>query len=226
MTRPSTDHVYSDARDGGAFRCDHCGARHLPALPMPLTQYIEQGRDFALMHRLCPKPVEPSSQLALPGTNGRIVAQVTYPEETLIIERFEPGEPIDGMTDDPAPEVDPPPRRPDKFAEMYPAPRDVPALRTALDLVLSPEHAAILPSKAIPWHPDSGQFWGVAAWAMLERAHMEADARSRAGQLPIGGLYIPLRQEMPQPLRELLGLAAPKKKRGARPLTSPKKGKK
>jgi len=84
--------------------------------------------------------------------------------------------------------------------------------------------AVVLPAGNYPdgvatWHPASGIFNAVANWARIEKAHLDAGKRE-----PVAGLTIPRREPMPEKLAELLGVK-PKQKKGARPLTSPKRRK-
>lgn len=72
--------------EGTAFRCEHCTLQYTPPFPMPLEQYVEQGKGFALMHRRCEKPPEPTRQMTLPHHQYA----------------------IDASTDEQAPEIDPP----------------------------------------------------------------------------------------------------------------------
>jgi hypothetical protein len=53
MKRINTDHVVVDATEGGVWKCLHCGARHMPKLPMPLNEYCEGMRAFTLLHKRC-----------------------------------------------------------------------------------------------------------------------------------------------------------------------------
>src|SRR4029079_16288280 len=122
---------------------------------------------------------------------------------------------IDGSTDEPAPEIDPPGPYA-LFDRMYPLADSVIALRAQLKEVLTPEQFEKGLSWVIP-HPSTGIFNAVANWARIEKAHAEAGSRE-----PIAGLTIPRREPMPVKLAELLG-EKPKERRGERPLTSPKR---
>lgn len=58
----NTDHVVSDAKDHGAFKCLHCGARHAVKLPAPIPEFVKAGKAFTTLHAGC-KPTE--------GSHGR-----------------------------------------------------------------------------------------------------------------------------------------------------------
>lgn len=90
-----TDHIIiciAFGVEGAAMRCEHCTLQYVPAFPMPLEKYAEQAKGFALMHRRCEKPAEPSRQMTLPhhayavdapvtdGTGGRF-PDITYVDE-------------------------------------------------------------------------------------------------------------------------------------------------
>jgi hypothetical protein len=129
---------------------------------------------------------------------------------------------IDASTDEPAPETDPP-GPPDwyvKFETLYPIAKGHGSLRDDLHEALTDEQYAKLPNGTVEsWKTDTGIFQGVANWARTARARK--DSTSRAPGLE--GVTFPEPGPMPAPLAELLGDAAPKpkKKRGARPLSSP-----
>jgi hypothetical protein len=67
-------------------------------------------------------------------------------------------------------------------------------------------------------HPSSAAFQLVAAWARIECAHLDSEARGIVNAEK--GLTIPACLPMPGWLQE--ALRPPKRKRGARPLSSPK----
>src|SRR6187549_52221 len=67
MRTAKTEHVFFSSKTQ-AFECDHCGGTYVPALPMPITQFVSTGQGFAMMHRHCVKPEPPSKQLLLPHT--------------------------------------------------------------------------------------------------------------------------------------------------------------
>lgn len=56
------EHVISDATDGGALRCLHCGARMKLELPTRLNDFLDAGRSFLARHLWCraPAPAEAS----------------------------------------------------------------------------------------------------------------------------------------------------------------------
>ncbi len=129
---------------------------------------------------------------------------------------------IDAMTDEPAPEVDPP-RVPtlDVFAKLYPCARDAPELRAALRTLLTEAQRTTL--EAFPLVTGTPAFDAIAHWARTERARLDGPERAQRGEPGIAGLYIPTCR-MPQELVAALKQKKPKKQRGVRPLTS--KGKK
>lgn len=105
MTRPNTDHVVCDAQDGGAFRCLHCGDHHAPSFRQPLAVFCESAKGYALMHKHCqPKP-EPSKQVPLFDANGHEARSASY--STTVVP-LGAAQGIDGMSDEPDPETDPP----------------------------------------------------------------------------------------------------------------------
>ena len=207
MTRPTTDHVVFTL-DGNLFQCTHCGGSHEPVLPMPLLRLSDTARGFLIMHRLCPKPETPSPQLPLPHVTVCTIEA--------------------GWTD-PAPDADPdpePPPVPSKFDQLYPRARTHPALLddlTACGFILTPEQCA----KLLTVHEDTGKFDAIADWARKLKARTE---RSQPMDIvpPIAGLVVPLVPPMPEAWTEIVNAGKPvaakpaKKKRGARPLTSPK----
>lgn len=128
-------------------------------------------------------------------------------------ERERPQAP-DACLDDPDPEDDKP-EFPDVFGERYPMARDVPTLRQQVELLLPIADASRLAAVALP-DPTTAVFSAIAHWARVEAAHNEAPTRA-----PVAGMYIPMRLPMPQALKDAIGKPV-KKKRGARPLSSPK----
>lgn len=48
----TTDHVVMDARNR-EFRCCHCGGSFHPALPSPMSKFMELARGFLNQHRDC-----------------------------------------------------------------------------------------------------------------------------------------------------------------------------
>lgn len=133
---------------------------------------------------------------------------------------------IDGMSDEPDPETDPPehdkPELPDLFAQMFPIARTMPDLWTELvGWALTAEHAAHLMDKPLPPVGTPG-FDKIAHWARTTHAHRDGQQRSARGEPGIGGLYIPAIPPVPPELAALL--KPDKKKRGARPFSSPSPG--
>lgn len=96
------------------------------------------------------------------------------------------------------------------FDERYPLARTTGALRDELFEVLSDEQYSKLTDGTVEaWHPDSGIFDGIAQWARIERAHIDAKGASQFAD----GMIVPARTEMPEPLRSLLDGKPAKKKR-------------
>lgn len=111
---------------------------------------------------------------------------------------------IDGSSDEPDPETDPP----DPFFALYPPVRTHHELRDRLYRALTAaEYAKLGPDSVETWHPDTGIFQGIDWWCRVEIAH--EDSRKRP---PIAGLTIPRRGEMPGPLQQALAASQPKKK--------------
>lgn len=73
-----TDHIVIVLAgvEGNAMRCENCTLQYLPPFPMPIEQYVEQAKGFALMHRRCVKPEKPSRQLELPSHRYAIDATI------------------------------------------------------------------------------------------------------------------------------------------------------
>lgn len=180
-----TAHIVVDDANPGALFCRHCSDLYAPDLPISIERYLNACRGFVLMHKLCPKPEEPSRQLDLPHTR----------------------EGIDGSTDEPAEEIDPP--GPDPFAARYPMATDHGKLRGDLAVVLG-NRGLRVPSldELRQWHERSGVFDALAHWARLEIAHMNAKEHPE--------IQIPGRIDMPEKLAELLG-EKPKKRRTRAP---------
>lgn len=186
--------------------CAHCRATDALA-SVPADHLVDAVRGFLLRHRRCEKPLEPSKQVelfqALSSANPE-----SHP--------CNPG--IDGSTEEPAPEIDPPSPY-EKFERMYPLATNHVDLWESLRSAIPKSQCAKLPSE-LPWDADTGIFNAVATWSRIERAHLDAAQRA-----PIPGLTIPARLPMPEKLVELLGVK-PKRMKGARPLTSPGRKKK
>lgn len=200
----NTEHAKCDTCE---VSCDHCGSTQTLA-PMPVACLVDVVRGFLLMHRRCEKPVEPSPQLPLPGTEA---APRSYSEPA----DTDSWGGIDANTDEPDPETDPP--GPDPFAVAYPMARDHEKLRADLAVVLQ---GVLVPTREQlgRHHPSTGVFDAIAHWTRLELARMNRESHP--------DLDIPTPLPMPEKLAEMrseIGTPA-KKKRGARPLTS-KKGK-
>ncbi|OGR95474.1 MAG: hypothetical protein A2V88_15275 [Elusimicrobia bacterium RBG_16_66_12] len=243
--RPNTDHVVCDAKDGGAFRCLHCGDRHMPTFPQPLAVFCESAKGYALMHKHCQPRPEPTKQVAL---FDALVEQET--NHTRVIQpHHDDAYAIDGMSDEPDPETDPPgpalpgrasdmlrelaeddaePQEHDKpeltdqddpFGQRYPMARDHLRLKTNLSVVLQGVLTPTLEQlQALP--VGSAAFDKIAHWTRIESARMNLTEH------PELEVYLPTGQAMPKELaamRRALKEGEPKKKRGARPLSSPEK---
>jgi hypothetical protein len=195
--------------EGAAFRCEHCTLQYTPPFPMPLDQYVEQGKGFALMHRRCEKPAEPTRQMTLPHRAYAIdgPALPGRASDTLRELRLDDGDGIDGSADEPAREIDPPDDDWTRFVKRWPAARDAVQLRTDLSVVLQGINVPTL-EQLEEWHPDQGKFDSAAHWTRLELAHMNAAENP--------DLVLPPRQPMPEKLAELVNGNAPKKARKAR----------
>lgn len=213
----NTEHVTATIE---AF-CKHCGKED-SVISIAAVDATDVLRAFLIRHRRCEKPMEPSKQvqlfdeqlkreieaqeIAADGGNGSVCSVHEY-------------EPIDGATESPAPEIDPPPPVDDyaKFYAMYPFAQDTPQLRQLLGTVLTLAQIGHLNAQPLP-SPDTAAFQYIAAWVRIECAHVDSEARGIAGSIP--GLTIPARLPMPNALKKLLN--PPKPKRGARPLANPK----
>jgi hypothetical protein len=115
-----TPHITLDPNGTGALYCQHCAELYPPALPCTVERWIDQCRGFVLMHKHCPKPQEPSKQVELfdelakkerevPIICARCDQPVTAGDALTHLDRCM-GKPagIDGMSDAPDPETDPP----------------------------------------------------------------------------------------------------------------------
>jgi hypothetical protein len=60
-----TPHITLDPNGTGALYCQHCAELYPPSLPCTVERWIDQCRGFVLMHKHCPKPLEPSKQVQL-----------------------------------------------------------------------------------------------------------------------------------------------------------------
>ncbi len=112
---------------------------------------------------------------------------------------------ISALTDEPAPEIDPPgPPPPQRHGD---GPLLDPVELRHLVTCMRPKQFWPSLKDVEGWHPDVRA--DVQRWAHAEHAHAS----------PIAGLPLPLRQEMPYVLANYEN-APPKPKRGARPLSS------
>lgn len=195
--------------------CKHCGLA--PTLDaMSAVALVDVVRGFLLMHRHCEKPAEVSKQVELfdalaqkepenPNGFGR-PGHATYVDPTTF--GIEPGTDyaayaIDGSSDEPDPETDPPPRRHGPGPAMDPI-----ELRHAITCVRPKEFWPTVKAVA-SWHPEVRA--DVQRWCRIE--HILAH--------PVEGMTLPQREQMPNVLENI---EHEKAKRGARPLSSgPKK---
>jgi hypothetical protein len=156
--------------------------------------------------------------------------------DTLLERPTAPG--IDAMSDEPDPETDPPERDSDgaplpppaypqfiadqkleeSFRRLCPVAKDGVRLHSDLAVALQRHEGAVLPSLATVdgWHPSTVRFQEVAAWVCFELADM-----NRTEHPEFDCFLRVRRQPMPARLAELV--MPPKRKRGARPLTQPKR---
>ncbi len=225
-----TPHITLDPNGTGALYCQHCAELYPPSLPCTVERWIDQCRGFVLMHKHCPKPLEPSKQAELFDELAKredpAVPWIPYdPPRMHFIG-------IDGNSDAPDPETDPPSRDLfglgngeaangvgyyDRFAKMYPMAANVIELRALLQVVLTSEQFQTALSWTLP-NPGTLVFDEAAHWARIEKAHRYSAERGLAGAIP--GLTIPAAVAMPKALADVLGVK--KTKRGARPLTNPR----
>jgi hypothetical protein len=206
MTRPTTDHIVAS----GLFRCLHCGSSYAgPDTDTPVDAPISVIRGFALMHKHCqPKP-KPSPQLALPQIYQSHAIDERAERELELLRAAIPLEPptgcfrgIDGNSD---PETDPPgpPKRHGEGPLMNAA-----QLRHLVTRVRPKEFWPSV-EMVTSWHADVRA--DVQRWCQIEhkRSH------------PIAGMPVPFNSEMPNVLQNIEFERKPK--RGARPLSSPRK---
>ena len=271
MTRTNTDHVICDARDSGAFRCMHCGDRHQPALPVPLAIFCESAKGYALMHKRClPKP-EPTKQVELFDALAKKEIRESFAREieaqeiaadggngsVCSMHDYEPPGAISALTDEPAPEIDPPgpptamdrfyaknslmdgpgidaaadetelaehdkpelTDQDDPFGRRYPMARTVARLRDDLAVVL--QGVLVPTSVQLDLVVPGSTLWDrLAHWTRVELC------RANLTEHPELEVYLPAHNAMPRELvamRKALKEAEPKPKRGARPLSNPRK---
>jgi hypothetical protein len=184
------------------------------------------GKGFELMHKHCQKAVPPSPQLPLPRTDapmaigtpqlcGECGARHRIGENTLCpgwrperspyaeFPDHRPMAGIDGSSDEPDPETDPPSPEVERYRMFdmnYPKPDTTLWLMNYLEEVLSPDDRRDLDWQIVQsWHPSSGQFDAVAHWARVENAHKTA-----GGRPPTPGMTIPASFPKPKPLFEAL----------------------
>lgn len=123
---------------------------------------------------------------------------------------------IDGSSDEPDPETDPPPpREPNRGVEVYrmfdmnyPAPKDHAALHDMLmDVLTDAELSKLSWADVKTWHKSSGEFEAVAHWARVENGHTVIGKRT-----PTPGMTVPARFPMPGVLQQALAASVPTKK--------------
>lgn len=213
----NTDHAKCNTCE---LDCSHCGSTQTLA-PIPVACLVDVVRGFLLMHRRCEKPIEPSKQVELfgaPAQSGPVLPGRA--SDMLEALRQDDKDGIDGNTDEPAPEIDPPGGI--TFNQLHPPIVTREALWDALYRVLPAEQYALLThGKVEAWHPAQGKFSAVAHWARVDLAHNASIARGLENGIP--GLVIPARVPMPEVLMEALGIKGKpaRGKRGARPFSSP-----
>jgi len=106
----------------GSLLCQHCCQLEPPPRDMPVEHWIDCCRGFVLAHKHCQKPEEPSKQVQLfdelakkepapvaAKCCGQRVRCVNCPIPMEVFDKFPGALPgIDGMSDAPDPETDPP----------------------------------------------------------------------------------------------------------------------
>lgn len=213
MTRPNTDHV-TVSFDSGEIRCGHCADYHTPNCEIPASVLVERLRGFILMHRLCPKPVAPSPQLPLPGTEpSPCWGCNSHP----CICDTEGATPLghDHVT------------APGEFDRRYPRARTHQTLISdLLDIGCALDYGQLAAINAL--HEDSGKFDAIAHWARVSKAWAAEHPNDRdLGPAPT---WLPKPVPRPEAWTEIVNAGVPvgnrdvkppKKKRGACPLTSP-----
>jgi hypothetical protein len=226
----NTDHVQCYTCE---VSCNHCGLA--PTLDaMSAVALIDVVRGFLLMHRRCEKPLEPSRQVDLfdelaakepelvaPKCCGQRVRCINCPIPIEVFDKFPGALPgIDGMSDEPDPETDPPEHdqpaltdEDDAFGRAYPMARDHLSLRMNLEVVF--QGPAPSTGQLAIYPVGSPEFDTIAHWCRMQLAEM--NKRSH----PELDVYLP---KPPQPMPKVLK-ALMKPKRGARPLTQPKRRK-
>lgn len=238
----NTDHVQCYTCE---VSCNFCGLA--PTLDaMSAVALIDVVRGFLLMHRRCEKPVEPSKQVELfdalaakeAGRASDMLRELrlddgmetedecsarTVREEMreAIALGAELAQGIDGMTDEPDPETDPPgPQEHDKselldqhdaFGRAHPMARDHLRLRMDLEVALQGPGPTKEQLETLP--VGSVDFDTIAQWCRIRLAEMNRKEH------PEFDPWLPSTpQPMPRVLRALL-----KPKRGTRPFSQPKK---
>jgi hypothetical protein len=234
------------------MNCEHCRMTQSTIPGATLDRLADSVRGFLIMHRRCEKPVEPSKQVelfdelaakepVLPGRASDMLRELEEDDKPYAcccgarfgetwerVTHWETcakflGKSIDGNSDEPDPETDPPGAL-GIFERMFPMPRDNTHLHHLLRSVVPEAQRTQLAAWLATWPIDSGlpAFDEIAHWARTEQARIDAQGRAQRGEPGIPGLYIPTAR-MPLCLSDALGLT--KKKRGARPLTSGKRRK-
>jgi len=218
----NTDHVQCYTCE---LSCNNCGLA--PTFePMPAATLSDVIRGFLLMHRRCEKPAEPSKQvelfdaLAAKEANHTRVIQDPIAEAAEAMGYYDADPGIDGMSDEPDPETDPPGHDlpeltdlDDPFGARYPRAHDHVRLRADLDVVLQDQGGSPSLEQLRTYPVGSTAYDEIAHWCRMQLAIMNRKEN------PDFEVYLPA---TPQPMpRSLVKLT--KKARGARPLSSPRK---
>jgi hypothetical protein len=242
MTRPTTRHIVAS----GLFRCLHCGSSYTgPDTDTPIDALISVIRGFALMHKHCQPRPEPSKQVELFDELAALQAVVPLQPPTDCFHG------IDGNSDDPDPETDPP-GHPDQDRAYLDDETDVdgnplpaPAYpQFMIDQELERKFRELFPIALVPWTlradlaivlqriegavlPSAATIdgWLTTSLPFQKAAGWVRDelADMNREEHPEFDVFLPLeRQPMPEELAALV-FPAKKPKRGARPLTSRKR---
>ena len=244
-----TDHITLAENTDHGLRCQHCAGIYTPTLPATVERHISALRGFVLMHKHCPPKVVPSKQVELFDALAKKESAHETRAAAYLTTVVPPGgnwsqsagipAGIDGMSDEPDPETDPPgyvlpdeeetpehdkPEMPDLFAELYPMARDCIVLRRELtDFALSPAQAVAVAAQCLP-PVGTPAFDKIAHYSRCLKARDAGEIeRQRTMGANANGLYVPMVPPMPKELRALLGNSATGKKKGSRPLTSGKR---
>ncbi len=226
-----TDHITLAENTDHGLRCQHCAGIYTPTLPATVERHISALRGFVLMHKHCPPRPVVSKQTELFDELAKKEAErgegwdyfscccgARFAEPHQRAEHWETcatflGKSIDGMSDDPDPETDPPgyvlPDE-DPVTSLSGPVLDTQALLHLIKCVRPKEFWPTLKEMA-DWHQDVRT--RVQDWCRIEHAHAH----------PIKGITLPERTPLPNVLAALEFPHPKKPKRGARPLTSGKR---